>query len=68
METPLEAQLDGDPIGEASRLDVRVDHGALLVRVPQVGDSTATRKRDAARGAAQDPAPEQVEPDRTDAG
>ena len=68
METPLEAQLDGDPIGEASRLDVRVDPGALLVRVPPVGDSTATRKRDAARGAAQDPAPAPARSERTAGG
>lgn len=57
---PLEAQLDGDPVGRATRLDVRVDHGALLVRVP-LGDASSTvRTRDAARGAGQDPTPERV--------
>ncbi len=57
---PLESQLDGDPVGEASRLDVRVDPGALLVRVPRSGSSSTVRTRDAARGAGQDPTPEQV--------
>ncbi len=60
MDTPLEAQLDGDPIGEVSRLDVRVDHGALKVRVEAIGDSGAVATRDAARGAGQDPTPERV--------
>lgn len=58
---PLESQLDGDPVGEASRLDVRVDHGALLVRVPRGDAHSTVRTRDAARGAGQDPTPERVE-------
>ena len=62
-ESPLEAQLDGDPIGEVSRLDVRVDHGALKVRVEAIGDSPAPRTRDAARGAGQDPSPARVAPE-----
>ncbi len=60
MDVPLEAQLDGDPIGEVSRLDVRIDPGALRVRVEAVGDSGPVAARDAARGAGQDPTPERV--------
>lgn len=33
-ETPQPAQLDGDPVGDARELRMRVDPGALLVRVP----------------------------------
>jgi diacylglycerol kinase family enzyme len=33
-ETPQPAQLDGDPVGEALELRIRVAPGALLVRVP----------------------------------
>ena len=33
-EGPQQAQLDGDPVGEAQVLRMRIDHGALLVRVP----------------------------------
>ena len=32
---PTEAQVDGDPVGSARRLLVRVDPGALLVRMPE---------------------------------
>lgn len=32
---PLQIQLDGDPIGMTSHLEMRVDHGALIVRVSQ---------------------------------
>lgn len=32
-ETPEQAQLDGDPVGEVRMLRIRVDPGALLVRV-----------------------------------
>ena len=32
-ETPQQAQLDGDPVGEVRGLRMRVDPGALLVRV-----------------------------------
>lgn len=51
-EQPLEAQLDGDPIGEAARLDVRVDHGALLVRVPVGGGRGETPAATALKRAA----------------
>ena len=33
-ELPQPAQLDGDPLGEVSEMRMRVDHHALLVRVP----------------------------------
>lgn len=33
-ERPQPAQLDGDPVGEAQVLRMRIDHGALVVRVP----------------------------------
>lgn len=33
-EGPQQAQLDGDPVGEAQVLRMRIDQGALLVRVP----------------------------------
>lgn len=33
MESPQLAQFDGDPVGEVRRLRMRVDRGALLVRV-----------------------------------
>jgi diacylglycerol kinase family enzyme len=59
-EQPLEAQLDGDPTGEATRLDVRVDPGALLVRVP-VGGSGRGETR---AGAAIKRAAEALVPDR----
>jgi diacylglycerol kinase (ATP) len=32
-EPPQQAQLDGDPVGEVRALRMRVDQGALLVRV-----------------------------------
>jgi len=32
-ESPQLAQFDGDPVGEVRRLRMRVDRGALLVRV-----------------------------------
>ncbi len=50
---PLAAQLDGDPIGEATELAVRVDPGALLVRVEERRDGPVARAVEAARGAAQ---------------
>lgn len=34
-EGPQQAQLDGDPVGAAETLRIRVDRGALLVRVPR---------------------------------
>ena len=33
-EAPQPSQIDGDPIGDARELRIRVDPGALLVRVP----------------------------------
>jgi diacylglycerol kinase family enzyme len=33
-ESAQQAQLDGDPIGEVCALRMRIDHGALLIRVP----------------------------------
>ncbi len=33
-ETPQQAQFDGDPVGEVHAMRMRVDPGALLVRVP----------------------------------
>jgi len=33
-DVPQPSQLDGDPIGEASTLHIRVDPGALVMRVP----------------------------------
>jgi diacylglycerol kinase family enzyme len=32
-ETPQQAQLDGDPVGEVLAMRMRVDPGVLLVRV-----------------------------------
>jgi diacylglycerol kinase (ATP) len=32
-EAPQQAQLDGDPVGEVRAVRVRIDPGALLVRV-----------------------------------
>ncbi|MFP5334905.1 MAG: diacylglycerol/lipid kinase family protein [Actinomycetes bacterium] len=37
-ETPQPAQLDGDPVGDAVELRMRVDPGALLVRVPDAAE------------------------------
>lgn len=54
---PHTAQLDGDPIGEATRIEVRVGAGALVVRVDA---QHPTSLLDAARGAAQDPTPERL--------
>lgn len=36
-ETPQPCQLDGDPVGDGVQLDMRLDPGALLVRVPARG-------------------------------
>ena len=33
-DSPQQAQLDGDPIGDARVMEFRADHGALVVRVP----------------------------------
>jgi diacylglycerol kinase family enzyme len=33
-EEPLPSQLDGDPIGDASRLRIRVEAASLVMRVP----------------------------------
>jgi diacylglycerol kinase family enzyme len=38
-ESPQQAQLDGDAIGEVCAIRMRVDRGALLVRVPTAGGS-----------------------------
>jgi diacylglycerol kinase family enzyme len=38
---PQPSQLDGDPIGDATRLRIRVDPGALVVRVPDSPPSDA---------------------------
>ncbi|MGH3899684.1 MAG: diacylglycerol/lipid kinase family protein [Pseudonocardiaceae bacterium] len=38
-EEPEQAQLDGDPVGEVRMLRIRVDRGALLVRVPSGAES-----------------------------
>ncbi len=54
---PHTTQLDGDPVGEASLIELRVDPGALVVRVEAESASTT---HDAARGAAQNPTPERV--------
>ena len=35
-ESAQQAQLDGDTIGEVCALQMRIDHGALLIRVPAV--------------------------------
>ena len=59
-ERPLEAQLDGDPTGESSRLDVRVDHGALLVRVPAGGGKGESRATTALKRAAEVLVPDRV--------
>jgi diacylglycerol kinase (ATP) len=40
-ESPQQAQLDGDPVGEACAMRMRVDRGALLIRVPPAGGSEA---------------------------
>jgi diacylglycerol kinase family enzyme len=48
---PHTAQLDGDPIGDATRIEVRVDPGALMVRVDADQASTIG---DTVREAAQD--------------
>jgi diacylglycerol kinase (ATP) len=40
-ETPQPAQLDGDPVGDARQLRMRVDPGALVVRVPRRAASRA---------------------------
>jgi hypothetical protein len=32
---PQPSQIDGDPIGDVVEMDVRVDPGALVVRVPE---------------------------------
>lgn len=39
-EVPQLSQIDGDPIGEASELQVRVQAGALIVRIPDTGPAT----------------------------
>lgn len=40
---PQQAQLDGDPVGEAQVLRMRIDQGALLVRVPASAYGTTAR-------------------------
>jgi diacylglycerol kinase (ATP) len=35
-ETPQPCQVDGDPVGDAQELSIRVEPGALVVRVPDV--------------------------------
>ena len=35
IDQPQASQVDGDPVGDASKLTVRVDPGALIVRVPE---------------------------------
>jgi diacylglycerol kinase (ATP) len=35
---PQASQIDGDPIGDVTEMDVRVDPGALVVRVPERSD------------------------------
>jgi YegS/Rv2252/BmrU family lipid kinase len=35
-ESPQPCQVDGDPVGDAQELSIRVDPGALVVRVPNV--------------------------------
>jgi diacylglycerol kinase family enzyme len=35
-EVPQPCQVDGDPVGDAQELAIRVDPGALVVRVPDV--------------------------------
>ena len=34
-EEPQPSQIDGDPIGDVTEMNVRVDPGALVVRVPE---------------------------------
>lgn len=34
VDAPMPVQLDGDPAGRAERIDARIDHAALRVRVP----------------------------------
>ena len=53
-EHPQEAQLDGDSIGMVTELAVRVDPGALVVRVEERRTTSVVAKAvEAARGAAQ---------------
>lgn len=40
--SPREVELDGDPVGQARRLECRVRQGALLVRVPRSGRMRTT--------------------------
>jgi diacylglycerol kinase (ATP) len=40
-EAPQPCQVDGDPVGDAQELAIRVDPGALLVRVPTVPPADA---------------------------
>lgn len=42
-ERPQQAQLDGDPVGEARVLRMRIDQGALLVRVPASAPGATVR-------------------------
>jgi diacylglycerol kinase family enzyme len=41
-ESPQQAQLDGDPVGEVCAMRMRVDRGALLIRVPPAAGNDAT--------------------------
>jgi len=40
-DAPQPSQLDGDPIGDARELRIRVEHAALVVRVPDVAPAPA---------------------------
>jgi diacylglycerol kinase (ATP) len=44
-ESAQHAQLDGDPVGEVRALRMRIDHGALLIRVPRSNTDTDYRER-----------------------
>lgn len=44
-ESPQQAQLDGDPVGEVCALHMRVDRDALLIRVPPAVESEAPDRR-----------------------
>jgi diacylglycerol kinase family enzyme len=47
-ESPLQAQLDGDPVGEVQALRIRVERGGLLIRLPKA--NTANRAGTTRRG------------------
>jgi YegS/Rv2252/BmrU family lipid kinase len=59
-DVPQPSQIDGDPVGEVSELRMRVEPGALVVRVPDV-TLAVTRPAELTRSTEEAPAPRRRE-------